>query len=206
MEARDEKYTQDGTVNRKGEPALKAKTGGWKACPFILANECCERLAYYGMSTNLVNYMKEYLNKGNSAAANDVTTWSGTCYFTPLLGAFLADAYLGRFKTISLFMMIYIAGLTLLTMTASVPGLKPKCHNETCSPSSMQTAIVFLALYMIALGTGGIKPCVSSFGADQFDDADEAEKKEQEFIFQLVLYVYQHWSSHCFFRVSLGAD
>jgi len=72
------------------------------------ANECCERLAYYGMSTNLVNYMKEFLNQGNSAAANNVTNWSGTCYITPLLGAFIADAYFGRYKTIASFMIVYI--------------------------------------------------------------------------------------------------
>ena len=71
-------------------------------------NECCERLAYYGMSTNLVNYMKTRLGQGNSVAANNVTNWSGTCYITPLIGAFLADAYMGRYWTIASFMIIYI--------------------------------------------------------------------------------------------------
>jgi solute carrier family 15 (peptide/histidine transporter), member 3/4 len=82
----------------------------------LIANECCERLAYYGMSTNLVNFMKNRLNEGNAAAANIVTNWSGTCYITPLIGAFLADAYLGRFSTISIFMMIYIVVSTLITV------------------------------------------------------------------------------------------
>lgn len=72
------------------------------------ANECCERLAYYGMSTNLVSFMEDILNQGNTSAANNVTNWSGTCYITPLLGAFLADSYLGRFWTIASFMVIYI--------------------------------------------------------------------------------------------------
>lgn len=72
------------------------------------ANECCERLAYYGMSTNLVNFMKDRLGMENALAANSVTNWSGTCYITPLIGAFLADAYLGRFWTIASFMIIYI--------------------------------------------------------------------------------------------------
>ena len=72
------------------------------------ANECCERLAYYGMSTNLVNYMKDRLHQGNVTAANNVTNWSGTCYIMPLLGAFIADAYIGRYWTISSFMIVYI--------------------------------------------------------------------------------------------------
>lgn len=72
------------------------------------ANECCERLAYYGMSTNLVNYMKTRLGQVNSVASNNVTNWQGTCYITPLIGAFFADAYMGRFWTIAIFMIIYI--------------------------------------------------------------------------------------------------
>lgn len=72
-----------------------------------LGNECCERLAYYGMSTNLVNYLQIRLNMDNVTASNSVTSWSGTCYLTPLIGAFLADAYLGRFWTIASFSIIY---------------------------------------------------------------------------------------------------
>jgi dipeptide/tripeptide permease len=72
------------------------------------ANECCERLAYYGMSTNLVNFMEDRMGMAKVAAANSVTTWSGTCFVISLLGAFLADAYLGRFWTIASFVIIYI--------------------------------------------------------------------------------------------------
>uniref|UniRef100_A0A453H429 Major facilitator superfamily (MFS) profile domain-containing protein n=4 Tax=Triticinae TaxID=1648030 RepID=A0A453H429_AEGTS len=174
--------TMDGTVNLSGEPAVRGKTGGWRACPFILANECCERLAYYGMSSNLVNYMIDRLHQGNAAAATNVNNWSGTCYVMPLLGAFIADAYLGRFRTIAAFMSLYIAGLALLTLTATVPGLRPPdCAG--CKPAAGQTAAFFTALYLIAVGTGGIKPCVSSFGADQFDDADPREMRSKSSFF-----------------------
>ncbi|KAL0316376.1 UNVERIFIED_CONTAM: protein NRT1/ PTR FAMILY 8.1 [Sesamum radiatum] len=93
-------HTRDGTVNIHKKPANKLKTGNWKACRFILVTECCERLAYYGMSTNL--------------------------------------------------------GMTLLTLSASVHGLKPECDKNGCHPTTSQTAICFLALYLVALGTGGI--------------------------------------------------
>ncbi|KAB5552147.1 hypothetical protein DKX38_009458 [Salix brachista] len=176
-------YSNDGTVDIKGNPADKKKTGNWKACRYILGNECCERLAYYGMSTNLVNYLEDRLNQGNVAASNNVTNWSGTCYITPLIGAFLADSYLGRYWTIASFVVIYIIGMTLLTLSASVPGLKPSCDKDSCHPTTGQTAAFFVALYFIALGTGGIKPCVSSFGADQFDETDETEKKKKSSFF-----------------------
>ncbi|KAL7136316.1 hypothetical protein ABFS83_10G021500 [Erythranthe nasuta] len=176
-------YTKDGTVDFYKKPANKDKTGTWKACRFILVTECCERLAYYGMGTNLVNYLTTRLGLGNVAASNSVTNWSGTCYITPLLGAFLADSYLGRYWTIATFSSIYVLGMALLTMSASIPGLKPECVDDVCHPTSSQTAIFFAALYLIALGTGGIKPCVSSFGADQFDESDETEKKKKSSFF-----------------------
>ncbi|PRQ44729.1 putative peptide-transporting ATPase [Rosa chinensis] len=84
----------DGTVDYKGNPANKKVTETWKACPFILGNECCDRLAYYGMSSNLVIYFKQHLHQSSAKAAKSNSNWSGTCYLTPLLGAFLADAYL----------------------------------------------------------------------------------------------------------------
>ncbi|XP_051212529.1 protein NRT1/ PTR FAMILY 8.2-like [Lolium perenne] len=174
--------TMDGTTDLSGKPAVRSKTGGWRACPFILANECCERLAYYGMSSNLVNYMIDRLHQGNAAAATNVNNWSGTCYVMPLLGAFIADSYLGRFRTIAAFMTLYIAGLVLLTMSAAVPGMKPpECAD--CHPTKGQNAAFFAALYLIAVGTGGIKPCVSSFGADQFDDADPREMRSKSSFF-----------------------
>lgn len=79
-------------------------------------------------------------------------------------------------------------------MTATVKGLKPTCHDKVCDPTSGQTAVVFVALYLVALGTGGIKPCVSSFGADQFDESDVHEKKSKSSFF--------NWF---YFSINIGA-
>ncbi|KAJ8749754.1 hypothetical protein K2173_012305 [Erythroxylum novogranatense] len=180
----EDTYTKDGTVDYKGNPANIHTTGTWKACPFIIANEFCERLAYYGMSSNLVLYFKKKLNQHSATATKNNSDWSGTCYITPLIGAFVADAYLGRFWTIACFSTIYVFGMTLLAMSASVPGLKPRCYSENdCHPTDGQSALCFVALYLIALGTGGIKPCVSSYGADQFDDTVEVEKRHKSSFF-----------------------
>ncbi|KAL3829104.1 hypothetical protein ACJIZ3_017906 [Penstemon smallii] len=177
MAEEDDNYTKDGTVDYRNNPANRKKTGTWKACPFILGNECCERLAYYGMSSNLMLYFTNQLNQHSATASKNLSNWSGTCYVMPLIGAFLADAYLGRYWTIASFSIIYVIGMTLLTLSASVPGLRPTCYKkDECKATNSQTAACFVALYLVALGTGGIKPCVSSYGADQFDDADEVEK------------------------------
>ncbi|GMJ00804.1 NRT1/ PTR family 8.1, ARABIDOPSIS THALIANA PEPTIDE TRANSPORTER 1, peptide transporter 1 [Hibiscus trionum] len=191
----DDIYTKDGTVDYKGNPANKKKTGTWKACPYIIGNEGCERLAYYGMSTNLVLYFKHQLNQQSATATKNNQNWGGTCYITPLIGAFLADSYLGRYWTIACFSIIYIIGMTLLALSASVHGMKPRCYaKDNCDPTETQSAMTFLALYLIALGTGGIKPCVSSYGADQFDDADEKEKKHKSSFF--------NWF---YFSINIGA-
>ncbi|KAE8726457.1 Protein NRT1/ PTR FAMILY 8.1 [Hibiscus syriacus] len=193
--AEEDIYTKDGTTNFRNKPAIKNKTGTWKACPYILGNECCERLAYYGINTNLVNYLKFQLNQRNVAAVSNVMNWSGTCYVMPLIGAFLADAYLGRYWTIASFSIIYVFGMTILTLSASIHGLKPTCdENNVYHPTRLQTGVFFLGLYLIALGTGGIKPCVSSFGADQFDDSDETEKKKKSSFF--------NWF---YFSINIGA-
>lgn len=85
--------------------------------------------------------------------------------------------------------------MTLLTLSASVHGLKPSCEaKDVCHPTMAQSAVTFVALYRIALGTGGIKPCVSSYGADQFDDTDEAEKKYKSSFF--------NWF---YFSINIGA-
>lgn len=85
--------------------------------------------------------------------------------------------------------------MTLLTLSASLHGLKPYCSdNNVCHPTGLQTAVFFIGLYLIALGTGGIKPCVSSFGADQFDDSDEKEKKSKSSFF--------NWF---YFSINIGA-
>ncbi|XP_037425684.1 protein NRT1/ PTR FAMILY 8.3-like isoform X1 [Triticum dicoccoides] len=174
-------YTGDGSVDIKGCPATRHDTGNWRACVFILGNECCERLAYYGIAKNLVTYLKIKLHQGNLEAARNVTTWQGTCYLSPLIGAILADSYWGKYWTIAVFSSIYFIGLAVLTLSASLPALQPpSCLGNVCpEPSLLQNGTFFLGLYMIALGTGGIKPCVSSFGADQFDDSDPTERVKQ---------------------------
>ncbi|XP_059649771.1 protein NRT1/ PTR FAMILY 8.3-like isoform X2 [Cornus florida] len=189
-------YTGDGSVDIKGKPVLKSNTGNWRACPFILGTECCERLAYYGIATNLVSYLTKTLHEGNVSAARNVTTWQGTCYLTPLIGAVLADACWGRYWTIAAFSTIYFIGMCTLTLSASVPVFKPaECVDTVCpSATPAQYAVFFLGLYLIALGTGGIKPCVSSFGADQFDDTDPKERVKKGSFF--------NWF---YFSINIGA-
>ncbi|MCO5590704.1 hypothetical protein L7F22_044679 [Adiantum nelumboides] len=193
VEAETWLYTEDDSTDIYGNRALRAKTGGWKACRFILANECCERLAFFGIGINLVTYLTTMLKQGNVAAAKTVNNWAGTCYITPFVGAFIADGYWGRYWTIAFFSLIHFSGMILLTLTAAIPALRPSSCSS-CTATAGQLSVFYLALYLIALGTGGIKPCVSSFGADQFDINDATERKKMSSFF--------NWF---YFSINIGA-
>ncbi|KAL3514700.1 hypothetical protein ACH5RR_027417 [Cinchona calisaya] len=186
----------NGCVDYKGRIADKRKTGGWKASPFIIVNEVAERLAFFAIAVNMVQYLVFEMHQSLPDAATHVTDWIGAAYVLTLLGAFLADAFLGRFLTIIIFSCIYEVGLVLLTLSASIDSLRPPfCIKIPCPPASdSQTAFLYAALYLIALGTGGIKPCVSSFGADQYDDADKNEAQKK--------YSFFNWF---FFAINMGA-
>ncbi|KAK9165396.1 hypothetical protein Scep_000587 [Stephania cephalantha] len=130
------------------------------------SNEVAERLAFCAIAVNLAPYLILEMHESLPDAATHVTDWIGTAYVLTLLGAFFADAYLGRFKTMISFSCIFATGMVLLTASAS----------KDCEAATQeQKAYLFGGLALIALGTGGIKPCGSSFGADQFDEADEKE-------------------------------
>ncbi|XP_015876004.1 protein NRT1/ PTR FAMILY 8.1 [Ziziphus jujuba] len=186
----------NGCVDFRGRIAVKKTTGGWKASPFIIVNEVAERLAFFAVAVNMVTYLVLEMRQSLPDAATHVTDWIGAAYVLTILGAFLADSYLGRFRTIIIFSCVYTVGMVLLTLSASIDSLRPpKCTAPPCKKATdAQTLFLYGALGLIALGTGGIKPCVSSFGADQFDENDKEEVQKK--------YAFFNWF---FFAINMGA-
>ncbi|KAJ0788198.1 putative proton-dependent oligopeptide transporter family, PTR2 family proton/oligopeptide symporter [Helianthus annuus] len=183
-------------VDYKGFPADRAKTGGWVPAALILGIEICERLSTMGIAVNLVTYLGGTMHLSSSASANVVTDFMGTSFLLCLLGGFLADTFLGRFKTILIFASIQTLGTCGLALSTKLPQLKPPpCHSsENCKEANgLQMGILYLALYLIAIGTGGLKSSVSGFGTDQFDEKNEEEKTQMAYFF-----------NRFFFFISLG--
>lgn len=116
---------KDGAVDYRGQPVDKKTTGRLKANVFIIGIEVGERLAFYGLSANLVTYLTHVLHEGTEKSAANVNNWIGTTFIAPLLGAFLADAFWGRFWTILIFGIVYFVGLVMLTLSVTVPTFKP---------------------------------------------------------------------------------
>jgi len=74
----------------------------------IAVTQCFEELAYFGIQFNLVTFLKTVLHDSNVTAARNYTNWQGTCYIAPLVGAIVADSYLGRYLTTVAFFTVYL--------------------------------------------------------------------------------------------------
>ncbi|KAI4378575.1 hypothetical protein MLD38_016035 [Melastoma candidum] len=183
-EEQENEYTKDGTVDLKGQPMLRLRTGRWLDCSFILGYEIFERIAYHGVTSNLVIYLTTKLNEGTVEAVTNVGVWNGKVWLLPIIGSYNADTYLGRFWTFLSASFIYLSGLTIITVASAS---SPKQH-VSCGPgvavepcklpvSSFDRIFFYVGLYVIALGNGCTKTNISSMGADQFDDYEPKERK-----------------------------
>ena len=148
--------------------------------PYIVGNEAAERFSYYGMRAILVVFMTQYLM--NSSGQPDVMSeneaqgyfhlFVSTVYFMPLFGALLADGLLGKYRTIIVLSLVYCLGHFALAIDNTRMGL-------------------LIGQGLIAMGAGGIKPCVSAHVGDQFGIANR----------HLMTKVY----SWFYFSINLGA-
>ncbi|KAK4270379.1 hypothetical protein QN277_023417 [Acacia crassicarpa] len=173
------KWVYDSSVDHKGRIPSRPSTGSWKASFFIIAIEFSERLSYFGIATSLVIYLTKVMHEDLKTAAKNVNYWTGVTTLMPLIGGFLADAYLGRYFTVFVSCIVYLLGLVLLSMSWYLPGLKA-CDAAICTkPRKVHEVVFFLAIYLISVGTGGYKPSLESFGADQFDDEHGRERRQK---------------------------
>ena len=138
-----------------------------KQIPFIIGNEACERFSFYGMRNILTVFLIDYLlvnvapDEGarRAMAKANVHLFVSGVYFFPLVGGYLADRFLGKYRVILWLSVLYACGHAMLALfEKSVTGF-------------------YAGLFLIALGSGGIKPCVSAMVGDQFDEATKERAK-----------------------------
>lgn len=148
-----------------------------KGIPYIIGNELAERFSYYGMRAILVVFMTQFLmSKGvvDPMNENEATTWyhlfTMANYFFPIVGAIISDVLWGKYKTIIILSIVYVLGHLALAIDESRTGLA-------------------IGLTLIAIGAGGIKPCVSAHVGDQFEEKNKSllEKMFGYFYFSINL-------------------
>ncbi|MEC9465304.1 MAG: POT family MFS transporter, partial [Myxococcota bacterium] len=151
-----------------------------KGIPYIVTNEAAERFSFYGMKAILVIFMTKYM-MDSSGAADHMTAeeaqgyyhlFTSAVYFFPIIGALIADALFGKYRTILALSVVYCLGHLALALDETRMGL-------------------MVGLALIAIGSGGIKPCVSAHVGDQFG------KKNQHLLEPVFRYFY--------FAINFGA-
>src|SRR5262245_17095982 len=137
---------------------------------YIIGNEGCERFSFYGMRNILTQFLvssallfaatEAVPQAEREGAAKEVFhTFVLGVYFFPLLGGWLADHFLGKYSTILYLSLVYCVGQAFLAVFDD------------------NKAGFFTGLFLIALGSGGIKPCVATFVGDQFDQSNKSLAK-----------------------------
>jgi solute carrier family 15 oligopeptide transporter 1 len=151
---------------------------------FMLGNEFCERFSFYGMKAILVLYLVTEHQLSDSQASFAYHLFVSIAYLTPLIGSIAADNYFGRFRVILWVSIIYCIGHLLLSIGA-IPGIDSIFIIDTITTgldSIFRSFMDSSGLLVIAFATGGIKPCVSAFAADQFAP-DQHTQRSQFFSF-----------------------
>lgn len=147
-------------------------TGMPKGVPFIIGNEAAERFSFYGMKTILFVFMTSYLLSSSgqpnpmepAEARQAVSLFAASAYFFPILGAIVADAILGKYLTIMILSIVYCIGHLALALMDMPPAMLERSFEPR--------TLLIIGLALIALGSGGIKPCVSANVGDQFGESN----------------------------------
>ncbi|KAE9603589.1 putative proton-dependent oligopeptide transporter family, major facilitator superfamily [Lupinus albus] len=177
------------------KPRVQRKLGGNRAALCVYAMEGLENMAFVANAVSLVTYFFGYMNFSLTKSATTQSTYMGTALLLALVGGYISDTYISRFKTCVLFACIELLGYVLLTTQAHFPQLRPiPCKDLATIPSeckvatSGQAAILYSGLYLVALGTGGIKAALPALGADQFDDKNPKEAAQLSSFFNWFLF------------------
>ncbi|CAA7036190.1 unnamed protein product [Microthlaspi erraticum] len=183
----------EGYADWRNRAAVKGRHGGMLAASFVLAVEVLENLAFLANASNLVIYLTKFMHLPLSRAVSEVSAFMATSFLFALVGGFLSDAFFSTFTIFLISASIEFLGLILLTIQARSPSLKPPpCVSSAASPCEAVTGskatLLFLGLYVVAFGIGGIKGSLPSHGAEQFDDSTPNGRKQRSTFFNYFVF------------------
>ncbi|KAK2446235.1 protein NRT1/ PTR FAMILY 1.2 [Trifolium repens] len=167
----NQEHNSNVIVNNKNK-----NKGGFRTLPFIIANEACERVASIGLMPNMIIYLTKVYNMETAEATNFLLLWSAATNFTPLIAAFLADSYFGRYRIIAFGSVASLLGMILLWLTTIIPLSRPMCNqltNNCNSPTTIHLLLLHSSFALMSIGAGGIRSSSLAFGVDQLSKQDE---------------------------------
>ncbi|CAK9146400.1 unnamed protein product [Ilex paraguariensis] len=192
----DNNMAEETTVDWKGRPSNPNRHGGMKAAAFVLGLQGFEIMAIAAVGNNLITYVINEMHFSLSKSANIVTNFIGTVFILALLGGYLSDSYLGCFWTMLIFGFVELSGFILLSVQAHIPQLKPPPCNmvtngdQCLEAKGLKALIFFVALYLVALGSGCVKPNMIAHGADQFNRDDTKQSKRLSTYFNAAYFAF----------------
>ncbi|KAM3303973.1 hypothetical protein P3S67_015005 [Capsicum chacoense] len=183
-----------------------SRKGGLRTMPFIIVNESFERVASYGLQTNMIIYLMKYYHMSAATGTSILGIWTALSNGLAIVGAIISDSYLGRFKAVafgSISTLISTAvgiivkeywfravafgsisiliGMIILWLTAMIPQLKslPCTHfQQVCNgTTAFQLAVLFSSFGFMSIGAGFVRPCSIIFGADQLEKKGNSENQ-----------------------------
>ncbi|XP_008218643.1 PREDICTED: protein NRT1/ PTR FAMILY 4.3-like [Prunus mume] len=190
---------EDVTLDWRGRPSNPTKHGGMRAAAFVLGLQSFEIMGIAAVGNNLITYVINEMHFSLSKSANIVTNFIGTVFLLALVGGYLSDSYLGSFWTMLIFGFVELSGFILLSVQAHLPQLKPPpCNNisaadngeECIEAKGFKSLIFFVALYLVALGSGCVKPNMIAHGADQFNPESPEQSKKLSTYFNAAYFAF----------------
>ncbi|KAA3489575.1 protein NRT1/PTR FAMILY 2.7-like [Gossypium australe] len=153
------------------------KRGGWFTFFFVSATLTGLMIAGWGWLTNLIVYLIEEFNVKSIDATQISNVVNGSINLIPIIGAVLADSFLGSFHVVSISSLFSLLGIIALTLTATLSHLRPQhcgtgstlCH----APSKLQLAVLYTGIALASIGLGVVRFTLASLGANQFDSPED---------------------------------
>ncbi|PON75827.1 Proton-dependent oligopeptide transporter [Trema orientale] len=159
------------------------RKGGFDACKFIFVFASFENMGFIANMVSLVMYFMSVMHFDIAGASNTLTNLMGTTFLLSVVGGFISDTYLSRLNTCLIFGSLEIMALVLMTVQAGTHHLQPKIGGVKGG-----IALLFYgSLYLLALGSGGVRGSLPPLGADQFDRHNPKEAKALATFFNLFL-------------------
>ncbi|XP_062180547.1 protein NRT1/ PTR FAMILY 2.3-like [Phragmites australis] len=166
-------------VDREGQDKAGRKKGGWITLPFIAGSILGLGLAINGTTSNLLVYLIKEYNVEGIDAAQITNIVRGSLNLVPVAGAVVSDSYFGCFPVILAGTAVNVLSFVLFTLSAALPSLRPPhcaAPSAACQHGTPgQLAVLYAAMCLLAIGTGGTRFNVATMGADQFGSARDQD-------------------------------
>ncbi|KAF3657045.1 putative MLP-like protein-like, partial [Capsicum annuum] len=163
----------------KTEVEEKSRKGGLRTMPFIIVNESFEQVASYGLQPNMIIYLMTFYHMNAATGASILGIWNALSFGLAIVGAFVADSYLGRFRVVVIGSISTLIGMVILWLTTMIPQLKSSPCSQfqhVCNGTTpIQLAVLLSSFGFMSLGAGFVRPCSIIFGADQLEKKEDPQ-------------------------------